>query len=279
MYKTVEERKIIVAVAPVGRRVEPPSLNPLSPEEVAVQVVGCAKAGASMVHLHVRDREGKQTEKLHDFAKTLDLIREESDIVIQGSTGGLSTFTLEERCVALNDPRVEVASLNMGSTNFGEDVYINRLPDIRYWAKRMNEANVVPELEVFEVGMMPVVRHLVLEGVLTPPCRFNFCVGFHWALPADPKSLFFMTSLLKENEEWGMIHDGMNDLSLLATAIGMGARVIRVGFEDSVLCAPGKAAKTNPELVEKAVSLVQQIGYEPASPKEAREMLSTAKSK
>jgi len=88
-----------------------------------------------------------------------------------------------------------------------------------------------------------------------------------------------MTSLLKENEEWGMIHDGMNDLSLLATAIGMGARVIRVGFEDSVLCAPGKAAKTNPELVEKAVSLVQQMGYEPASPKEAREMLSTAKSK
>jgi len=276
MGKTVKGRKIIVAVAPVGRSVEPPALNPLTPEEVATQVVGCAKAGASMVHLHVRDREGKQTEKLHDFSKTLDLIREGSDIIIQGSTGGLSTLTLEERCASLNDPRVEVASLNMGSVNFGEDVYINRMPDIRYWAKRMEETRVVPELEVFDVGMMPAVRNLVQEGVLKPPCHFNFCLGFHWALPADPKSLFFMTSFLKENEEWGMIHDGMKDLSLLATAVGMGARVVRVGFEDSVFYAPGKVVRTNPELVEKAVSLVQQMGCEVASPKEARKMLGIA---
>lgn len=273
MSITNMDRKIIVAVAPVGRSVEPPVFNPLTPEDIAKQVVECAKAGASMVHLHVRDREGKQTEKLHDFSKTLDLIRDGSDIIIQGSTGGLTTLTLEERCVSLNDPRVEVASLNMGSVNFGEDVYINRLPDIRYWARRMEETRVVPELEVFEVGMMPVVRRLIQERVLRPPCHFNFCLGFHWALPADPKSLFFMTSLLKENEEWGMIHDGMTDLSLLATAIGMGARAIRVGFEDSVLYAPGKLARTNPELVEKAVSLVQQMGFEPASPEEARAML------
>src|SRR5512134_2420782 len=137
MSKTKMNRKVIVAVAPVGRSVELPSLNPLTPEEVANQVTGCAKAGASMVHLHVRDKEGKQTEKLEEFSKTLDLIRQKSDIVIQGSTGGLSTLTLEERCVSLNDPKVEVASLNMGSVNFGEDVYINRMPDIRYWARRM----------------------------------------------------------------------------------------------------------------------------------------------
>jgi 3-keto-5-aminohexanoate cleavage enzyme len=272
-------RKIIVAVAPVGRSVDLPSKNPVTPKEVAEQVVGCAKAGASMVHLHVRDREGKQTEKLDEFSITLDLIRDKSDIVIQGSTGGLSTLTLEERCVSLNDPRVQVASLNMGSVNFGEDVYINRLPDIRYWAKWMKQNKVVPELEVFEVGMIPAVRQLVQEGVLKPPCHFNFCLGFHWALPADPKSLFFMTSLLKEEEEWGIVHDGMKDLSLLATAVGMGARAIRVGFEDSVFYAPGKIAKTNPELVEKAVSLVQQMGFEPASPKEARAMLGVKKTK
>lgn len=273
------ERKIIVAVAPVGRSVEPPAKNPLTPKEVAAQVVGCAKAGASMVHLHVRDKEGKQTEKLQDFSRTLDLIREKSDIMIQGSTGGLTTLSLEERCVSLNDPRVQVASLNMGSVNFGEDVYINRMSDIRYWAKRMEETRVIPELEVFDVGMMPAVRHLVQEGVLKPPCHFNFCLGFHWALPAVSKSLFFMTSFLKENEEWGVIHVGMNDLSLLATAIGMGARAIRVGFEDSVFYAPGKRAITNPELVEKAVSLLQHLGYEPASPKEAIEMLAIPKSK
>ena len=279
MDQTLRRRKIIVAVAPVGRSLEPPAKNPLTPKEVAAQVVGCAKAGASMVHLHVRDRKGMQTEKLHEFSKTLDLIREKSDIMIQGSTGGLTTLTLEERCVSLNDPRVQVASLNMGSVNFGEDVYINRMSDIRYWAKRMEETRVIPELEVFDVGMMPAVRHLVQEGVLKPPCHFNFCLGFHWALPAVPKSLFFMTSFLKENEEWGVIHDGMNDLSLLATAIGMGARAIRVGFEDSVFYAPGKRAITNSELVEKAVSLVQHLGLEVATPKEAREMLAIPKSK
>ena len=274
--KTGKGRKIIVAVAPVGRNVEPPSLNPLSPEEVAEQVTACGKAGAGMVHLHVRDREGKQTEKLQDFSRTLDLIRERSDIILQGSTGGLSTLTLEQRCVALNDPRVEVASLNMGSVNFGEDVYINRLPDIRYWAKRMEAAKVLPELEVFEAGMIPAVRHLIREGVLRPPCHVNFCLGVQWAMPADPRSLLFVSSLLEEGEAWGIMHDGMSDLSLLATAIGMGARAVRVGFEDSVFYGPGKAAKTNAELVEKVVSLVRQMGYSVASAGEAREMLGIA---
>jgi 3-keto-5-aminohexanoate cleavage enzyme len=278
MDKTNGPKKVIVAVAPVGRSIEPPAMNPLTPEQVAGQVVDCARAGASMVHLHVRDKEGKQTEDPTQFSKTLDLIRKKSDIIIQGSTGGLSTLSLEERCVSLNDPRVEVASLNMGSVNFGEEVYINRLPDIRYWARRMEETQVVPELEVFEVGMMAAVRNLISEGALKPPHHFNFCLGFHWALPPDPRSLFFLASMLNENESWGMLHDGMRDLSLLATALGMGARVVRVGFEDSAFYAPGKAAKTNPELVEKLVSLVRQIGFDVASPAEARAVLRTLKS-
>jgi 3-keto-5-aminohexanoate cleavage enzyme len=278
MDKTNGPKKVIVAVAPVGRSFEPPAMNPLTPEQVAGQVVDCARAGASMVHLHVRDKEGKQTEDPTQFSKTLDLIRKKSDIIIQGSTGGLSTLSLEERCVSLNDPRVEVASLNMGSVNFGEEVYINRLPDIRYWARRMEETQVVPELEVFEVGMMPAVRNLISEGALKPPYHFNFCLGFHWALPPDPRSLFFLASMLNENESWGMLHDGMRDLSLLATALGMGARVVRVGFEDSVFYAPGKAAKTNPELIEKLVSLVRQIGFDVASPAEARAVLKILKS-
>jgi 3-keto-5-aminohexanoate cleavage enzyme len=278
MDYTNSPRKVIVAVAPVGRSVQPPAVNPLSPEEVASQVVDCSNAGAAMVHLHVRDKDGKQTEDLTLFSKTLDLIKRKSDIIIQGSTGGLSTLSLEERCVSLNDPRVEVASLNMGSVNFGEEVYGNRLPDIRYWARRMEESRVVPELEVFEVGMMPAVRELIREGALKPPYHFNFCLGFHWALPSDPRSLFFLASMLNGNESWGMVHDGMVDLSLLATALGMGATIVRVGFEDSIFYAPGKAAKTNPELVEKLVSLVRQIGFEVASPAEARVLLRTLKS-
>jgi 3-keto-5-aminohexanoate cleavage enzyme len=270
---TFKNRKIIVAVAPVGKDIEPPSINPLTAEEVAREVIDCTRAGASFVHLHVRDDKGNQTEDLTQFSRTLDLIRESSDIIIQGSTGGLSELSLEERCVALNDPRVEVASLNMGSVNFSEDVYINRLPDIRYWARRMEEADVIPELEIFEAGMLTAVTKLLEEKVLKPPFTFGFPLGFHYALPAVPNSLFFLTSSLPENAAWGVVHESMQDFSLLATAVGMGAAAIRVGFEDSVYYAPGKAAANNLELVEKIVSLIHQIGFEAATPAEARELL------
>jgi 3-keto-5-aminohexanoate cleavage enzyme len=273
IMKTIKNRKIIVAVAPVGKDIEPPAMNPLTPQEVAREVIDCTRAGASFVHLHVRDDQGNQTEDLTRFSRTLDLIRESSDVIIQGSTGGLSQLSLEERCVALNDPRVEVASLNMGSVNFSEDVYINRLPDIRYWARRMEETNVIPELEIFEAGMLTAVAKLLEENVLKPPLAFGFCLGFHWALPADPNSLFYLKSSLAEPAPWGVVHESMQDFSLLATAIGMGAAAIRVGFEDSVYYAPGKAAATNAELVEKIVSLIHLIGYEVATPVEARKLL------
>ena len=170
-------------------------------------------------------------------------------------------------------PGVKVASLNMGSVNFGEDVYINRVPDIRYWAGRMAENKVVPELEIFEAGMIPEAQMLIDEGTLKPPYYYNFALGAHWAAPADPRSLFYLTSLLPAGAAWSVVHDGMLDFALLATAIGLGASVVRVGFEDSVLYAPGKIAETNVKLVEKMVSLVHRIGYEVAPPDEAREML------
>ena len=275
-----KKRKIIVAVAPVGKAIEAPSVNPLLPEDVAGEVVACTKAGASMVHLHVRDKKGEQTEDLTAFSATLDLIRQSSDIIIQGSTGGLTDLTLEQRCVALNDPRVEVASLNMGSINFGEDVYVNRMPDIRYWAHRMEETRVVPELEIFAAGMLPAYMKLVEEKVLQPPYSIGFCLGVEWALPGDAETLFFMKTMLPEKDvPWGVIHAEMNDFALLATAIGMGASFVRVGFEDSPFFAPGKAAKSNVELVERIVSLVHQIGYKVASCNEAREMLQIRKQK
>ena len=271
-------RKIIIAIAPAGKKIKPPSVNPLTPEDVAQQVIACEKAGASMVHMHVRDQQGKQTEDLTDFSATLDLIRKDSDIVIQGSTGGLTDLTLEQRCVALEDSRVEVASLNMGSINFGEDVYVNRMPDIRYWARRMEETRVVPELEIFAAGMLPAYIQLVEEGVLKPPYSIGFVLGVRWALPANPETLFFMKTLLPEKDvPWGVIHAGMHDFALLATAIGVGASVVRVGFEDSPYFAPGKAALTNAELVERIVSLVHQMGIEVAACDEAREILGIMK--
>jgi len=273
MKKRITPRKVIIAVAPVGRSTQPPAINPRTPKQVADQVIRCARAGAGMVHLHVRDAKGVQTEDIRVYSETLNRIRKSSDIVIQGSTGGLTTLTLEQRCVALNDPRTEVASLNMGSVNFGEDVYINRLPDIRYWAKRMRQTKTVPEMEIFDSGMLPAARALVAEGAIQPPYSICFALGFHWTLAPDPKSLFFMTAMMNATVPWGVIHDGMTDFTLLATAIGLGASLVRVGFEDSIFWAPDQAVKRNVELVQKLTQLVRLLGHAVATPTEARAIL------
>jgi 3-keto-5-aminohexanoate cleavage enzyme len=266
-------RKVIVGLAPVGTDLPEGVQNPLSPAEVAEEVIACTEVGAGMVHLHVRDSAGVQTADITEFSRTLDLIREKSDIIIQGSTGGVSDLSLEERCTALNDPRVEMASLNMGSANFDEGVYINTLPDIRYWANRMKETEVVPELEVFEAGMVNNVKILCDEGVIGKPLIYNFCLGFKGALPASADNIHFLKSIIPADAPWGFVHHGMRDLSLLATAIGMAASIVRVGFEDSVYLTPGKMVVKDVDLVRNVVSLIHQMGLEIATPSEARELL------
>lgn len=272
------KRKIVVTVAPVchvGKPVPEGSFNPLTPEEIAADVAACAKAGASMVHLHVRDLTGEQTFDMTQFSRTLDLIREQSDIVIQGSTGGLSTLSLEDRSVCLSEPRVEVASLNMGSVNFGESVYINTLPEIRYWAGCMRKEKVVPEMEIFDLSQVETCTKLADEGVLDRPMSYNFCLGTGTAsnLSDTPRNLHYMTSLMEADAHWGLNNDSMKDLHFLGLAIAMGASVVRVGFEDSFYYEEGKTAPTNAFLVEKLVELVRALGCEPATPEEAREIL------
>lgn len=277
-------RKIIIAVAPVSSHAKVAG-NPLSPQEVAAEVVASAKAGASFAHLHVRDREGKPTEDLGDFSLTLDLIREKADIIIEGSTGsrvreseefgGIAPeeLSLDERCVAINDKRVEFATLNMGSVNFGDGVFINTVPNLRYWAEKMRQAKVRPELMIFDSSMIDTVELLSQEGRLEPPFLYTFSLGIKGAMAANPHNLHFLTSLLPKGSLWGAVHTEMTDLSFLAAAIGMGASMIRIGFEDSVYYAPGKVAGTNTELVAKAAEIIRRMGLEVATPAEARKML------
>ncbi|MBN1131952.1 MAG: 3-keto-5-aminohexanoate cleavage protein [Bacteroidales bacterium] len=269
-------KKVLITVAPVshfGKPVPNRCNNPLKPEEIAEEVIACAEKGAGMVHLHVRDEKGRQTSEMKEFSRTLDLITAGSDIVIQGSTGGLAELSLEERSVCLTDPRVEVASLNMGSINFGEEVYINTLPDIRYWAKRMKETLVVPELECFDVSMVETSIQLANEGVLERPLHFNFCFGIKGALKADMRNLTFISSLVETGAHWGLTHDGMVDFSFLAGAIAMGTTVLRVGFEDSFYYRQGKIAEHNSILVEEIANLVISMGGDIMTPSEYRELL------
>ncbi|NLE14355.1 MAG: 3-keto-5-aminohexanoate cleavage protein [Spirochaetales bacterium] len=268
-------RKIVVAVAPVAhmeKTIPHGVKNPVLPEDIAEQVIACAKAGASMVHLHVRDTKGEQVGNLRTFSHTIDLIRKETPIVIQGSTGGKSALSLELRSVSVDEPRVQMASLNMGSTNFGDGVYINTWNDIRYWAKKMKKNNVVPELEVFDLSMINAIVTLHEEGTLQAPLHFNFSLGFTGALSATADNLFRLKQALPPNSSWSLIHEGMQDFSLLGVAIGCGASGIRVGYEDGFSIKAGEYS-TNVELVEHAVSLVRAMGCEVATPQEARTML------
>jgi 3-keto-5-aminohexanoate cleavage enzyme len=121
--------------------------------------------------------------------------------------------------------------------------------------------------------MLPAARALFAEGAIKQPYSICFCLGFHWTLAPDPRSLFFMTSLMNETVPWGIVHDGMTDFRLLATAVGLGASLVRVGFEDSIYWAPGKAVKRNVELVQKLAQLVRLMGCEVATPAEARAIL------
>ena len=271
-------RKIIVTVAPVchvGKPIPEGCKNPLSPEEITEDVLNCYRAGACQVHLHTRDLKGNPTFELEIFRQTIHAIREQSDMIIQGSTGGLSDLSLADRCVSLNVPEVEIASLNMGSVNFGETVYINTMPDLRYWAKRQQEANVVPEMELFDLSHVECCTRLADEGVIRRPFHYNFCVGPGGSsnLSATGRNLALLCALTEPGTSWGINHDSMKDFSILACAIGMGANAVRVGFEDSFYYAEGKLARTNAELVERLVAMIRAIGCEPATPAEAREML------
>jgi len=269
--------KVAILVAPVAHEGTPlpkETQNPLTPEEVASETLRAAEAGAAIVHHHVRDEGGRLSGDLARYRETLDLVRARSDIVLNVSTGGLSTLSLDERCVGLDEPRVEMASLNMGSINFGERVYVNTLPDIRYWANRMKETGVVPGLEIFDTAMIDVAEQLAVEGVLERPLHFNICMGFPSTLPSRGARLAATAALLPPNAEWGVAQAEMESLSLMACAFELGARILRVGFEDGAYLRPGAAARSNGELVEQLVELVHTLGGDVASPAEAREILS-----
>jgi 3-keto-5-aminohexanoate cleavage enzyme len=189
--------KIIVAVAPsippyMAKHV--PGLD-LSPEGVAREVVCAWNAGASLVHLHVWDEHGQPTMELDAFRRTLQLIRERCDIVVEGSTGGINTLSAAERSVALQAD-IEMASLNPGSVNYDTGVYVNSPDDIAYWAKEMACRSILPDMAIFEAGMIANALTLAEQGWIQPPSFFTFVLGQVGARPATPKNLLFLSETI-----------------------------------------------------------------------------------
>lgn len=268
------KRKVMITVAPVARIANPDDEveNPLTPEQVAKQTLACAAAGASQVHLHVRTEAGEMTSDTRVYSRTLDLIRAESDIIIQGSTGGFEkSLTLDERCSAIEDPRTDTASLNMGSLNITFDTpFINAGPEIEYWAGRFKVQNVKPELEVFDTGQMAIVHDFLTKGLLQSPLSINFPLGCYGGAPPTVESILHLRNLMPEGAEFGVAINAMRDFQLIAASVAAGATKVRVGFEDSIFHAPGQKARDNVVLVEKLAEMIRSLGCDIMSIPEAR---------
>ena len=260
-------KPVILAVAPVSHDLPKGSHCGLTAEGVARDVIACANAGASMVHLHVRDAQGNLSEDLTVYDDTVRRIRKESDIVIQGSTGGASELTREQRCVAIRHPLTEVASLNIGSVNFGEGVYINTIRDIRYWADQMLETGIVPDMEVFDLSMVGTARRLLTEGRIRKPI-LALGIGFENALEATRHNadLMFAEFRTLPGAVIGLTQHAMKDFDLFRHAIEHGVDVVRVGFEDGFALDGGETAATNLQLVQNAAEIIRGMGRELASP-------------
>lgn len=262
------DNKVLVAVAPVDAA---DTVN--NPEEIAADVIKCAEAGAGMVHLHVRDPHGQLTENLDHLKKTVDLIRASSDIVIEISTGGVSNLTIEQRCAPLFYDKAEAVSLNVGSVNLGEAVYQNPIKDVRYCVQKIVETGKTPEVEVFELGMIYTTLQLAQEFKMKKPLLFSIVLGHIGAAPATIEALTAMRSFIPSDAVWGITHAHRVDNDIIQAAIAMGARTVRVGFEDSHYIDRNHVSQTNAPIVKNMVEMLKLMGKEPMTPSEARKFL------
>ncbi len=269
--KRYMNRNIIIALAPTGGWGAGDN-NPVTPEDIASDVIACAKAGAALVHMHARDRNGALTTDMQDFNETVQRIKKSVDVILEASTGGLSTLTAAQRILPVSHPAAELGSLNVGSLNFGDHVYKNSLPDVRYWIGKMKAAGVKPSLEIFDTGHLETALHLIEAGLITRPCNFSFIFNVRWGMPYDLALLSYLVSKLPADSRWGAILIGSKDFRAHLEAAAAGASVLRVGFEDSLEFNRRRAAG-NLELVTALRAELEDAGYAIRTSQNAREVL------
>lgn len=268
-------RKVPITVAPLAQTYYDDVEAFPTVEQLAQEIVECCRAGASVVHLHVIDEKGNATVDTANFRKTIQMVRQECDIIVQGSTGGVSELTRDERSVSVEVPEVEMGSLNMGSCNVGEQCYVNTPGDVEYWAEKMRKHNALPEMTFFEPGMMTMMDRLLEKELIGRPLVVNLALGFPGTLPATPDNILFMARRLPEDAVWLLTPHHARDFRLHALSVALGGNV-RVGFEDSMYLAPDQKASNNVQLVAKAREMIELLGCQVASPKETRTMYGIA---
>jgi 3-keto-5-aminohexanoate cleavage enzyme len=269
--------KVIITAALTGSR-PTKAMNPAvpyTPEEIAQSAIDCWQAGAAIAHIHVRDPDTGQPDfRIELFREVVDRIREQCDMLINLTTSGLfltGPDIMERRLqpVAL---RPDLCSLDVGSVNFADAVFVNPPDWAGIAAQRMRDYGVKPELEVFDVGHIYQALSLIEGGLIDAPPYVQLCLGVRWGMEATPENLLFMRRKLPSNARWSVLGVGRAQRRMVALGILLGGNV-RVGFEDNIYLEEGILARSNAQLVERAVRLIRVLDREPATPDEARRIL------
>jgi uncharacterized protein (DUF849 family) len=296
--------KVIISCAVTGSAHTPTMSDalPVTPEEIVEQSVDAAAAGAAILHLHARvPEDGRPTGDPDIYARFLPIIRQRTDAVINVTTGGAATMPVEERLAAAARFKPEICSLNMGSINFAffpaakrietwkhgwekdyvvnSDDYIfrNTFRDIEKILSTMSDAGTKFEHECYDVGHLYNLAHFVDRGLVKAPFFIQMIFGILGGIGADLENLFVMKETAdrlfgRNTYQWSVLAAGRHQMPFLTQAALLGGHV-RVGLEDSLFIERGVLAASNAEQVHKIVRILREMGHDPASPSEAREML------
>ncbi|WP_374410358.1 3-keto-5-aminohexanoate cleavage protein [Novosphingobium colocasiae] len=298
-----KQKSVIVTCAVTGS-IHTPSMSPylpVTPDEIATEALAAAAAGASVVHLHARDPEnGRPTQDPDLFRKFLPRIQQESDVVVNITTGGAPTMLAQERLQPALQLKPEIASLNMGSMNFGlypmlerfkafkhdwEEPYLaesddrifrNTFKDIQYILESCSANDTKFEIECYDIGHLYTAAHFMDRGILKGPLLIQSVFGLLGGIGGHPEDVHHMKRtadrLFGEDYYWSVLGAGRHQMPIATMAATMGGNV-RVGLEDSLWISAGKLAESNADQVRKVVTILRELGLEPATPDETRAML------
>jgi uncharacterized protein (DUF849 family) len=299
----MSQSKIIITCAVTGS-IHTPSMSPYLPvtaAEIAEAAIGAAEAGAAIVHLHARNpADGRPDQSPEAFEPFLKIIKQRSNLVVNLTTGGSPFMSVEERIRPAAVFKPEVASLNMGSMNFGlfpmlarfknfkhawepemlenskDLVFRNSFKDIRYALETLNETNTRYEFECYDTSHLYNLHYFFTEGLVQAPLFIQTVFGLLGGIGAHPDDLMHMKRtadrLFGDNYRWSVLGAGKSQMPLAAMAAAMGANV-RVGLEDSLWLGKGKLAESNAAQVSQVRKIIEGLGLEIATPDEAREIL------
>jgi uncharacterized protein (DUF849 family) len=267
---------------------------PVTPEQVAAACVEAAKAGAAIAHVHVRDpRTGQGARDPALFREVVARVRDSGiDIVLNLTAGmggqllldpddpsrmieGTDLATPAARMQHVEELLPEMCTLDCGSMNFGDAVVVNRVRDLERMAAIAKRIGVKPELEVFDFGQIEIAKHLIAAGLVPGRPLFQLCLGISWGAPATTESMAAMKAALPPDADWAAFAISRNEFPMVAQAALLGGNC-RVGLEDNLYLGKGRLA-TNGQLVERAVRILESIGFGVMTPGEARRHLQLQK--